>query len=111
MANRPSDGASEIPGAPEYIWFLDWPGWPQGEPHREPGGESLGWTPAGRPPRGPEYGECNPLVEVGRKDVEDTNWLAGYLRDETQQAIEGWTWTRYRKVEFAEALRRRAERR
>ena len=105
---RPPKTAFEIPGAPEYVWFEDCSDGVLGEPHREPGRETLDWVPMRRTPVGAEYVECNPLVEgPGRIDNQITTQCAGYIIDGNQQTAGGHTWTRYRKVALEEALRRR----
>jgi hypothetical protein len=99
---------SEIPGAPEYIWFEDYSDGFIGDPHREPGHGSLGWVLTRQTPVGAEYVECNPLVEgPGRIDNQITTQCAGYVLAGGQQSAGGKTWTRYRKVALTEALRRR----
>lgn len=110
VAPHPAEQLTEIVGAPDHVWCMDMElrDGSIGEPRREPGGERLSWDFDGRPTKTAEYFECFPLVEVGRKDFEMRDQIAGYLREDVQQTVGADTWTRYRKVPFEEARRRRS---
>jgi hypothetical protein len=106
---HPATELTEIVGAPEHVWCVSLLDGRLGEPQREPHGESLSWDFADHETStASNYVECFPLVEVGRRDVEMRNQIAGYLREDVHQTVGADTWTRYRKVSFEEARGRRS---
>ncbi len=100
----PSDTVSEIPGAPEHVWFEDYSDGVIGDPHRAAGRDSLGWVSVRQTAVGAEYVECNPIDGLDRQV---TTQRAGYVVEGVKQVVDGRTWTRYRKLALEETLRRR----
>jgi hypothetical protein len=99
-------GLSEIRGAPDHVWCVVVVGGRLGEPRRSPKGESLLWTFVGRPGSTADYVECFAVVDENGHDVELSDQIAGYVREDVTTIVDTQMWTRYRKVPFEEARRR-----